>query len=85
MKDDKEEIKNPPAFPKTGNITMDQGSEYDSIDQDGMTLRDYFAAKAMNKLIIKKDGNRRLVKNVAVSSYELADAMLKERSKKATS
>ena len=41
----------------------------------GMTLRDYFAAKAMQALI-DNDG---LFSEIPTQSYELADAMLKAR------
>jgi hypothetical protein len=47
----------------------------------GMTLRDYFAAQAMQVLIAKTisadfDFN---TEDVAMGSYHMADAMLKER------
>jgi hypothetical protein len=45
-------------------------------DTTGMTLRDYFAAKAMQAYVgldhLTEDG-------IAVSSYEMADAMLRAR------
>jgi hypothetical protein len=41
----------------------------------GMTLRDYFAAKAMQALI-DNDG---LFSEIPTQAYELADAMLKAR------
>ena len=45
-------------------------------DADGMTLRDYFAAKAMQALItrISMSGG-----DQARKAYEIADAMLKAR------
>ena len=50
---------------------------------DGMTLRDYFAAKAMSAII----GNRNMldsidsnsIEHVSLRSYDFADAMLKQR------
>ena len=42
----------------------------------GMTLRDYFAAKAMQGMVGRFESSPRLV---ASSAYEMADAMLKER------
>ena len=42
---------------------------------EGMTLRDYFAAKAMQALI-DNDG---LFSEIPTQAYELADAMLKYR------
>jgi hypothetical protein len=60
-----------PAFPTERNLTQ------------GMTLRDYFAAKALQGLIhhfdfgtFRDDPNR-----VALWSYDAADAMLKAREK----
>lgn len=61
---------NPPAFPNTstaGNIWNDKG----------MTLRDYFAAKAMQGLL-SSDVNAPL-ETFAKQSYKVADAMLKAR------
>ncbi len=58
-----------PAFPTTG-VVIDYAISY-----DGMTLRDYFAAKAMAELIEKHD----LDKDVARFAYQIADAMLAER------
>ena len=56
--------------------------------REGMTLRDYFAAKAMQSLIIKLEVNQESliyddkIHNTAPTlSYQIADAMLKERSK----
>lgn len=45
---------------------------------EGMTLRDYFAAKAMQGILA---GNSTKVHEIAQASYTVADAMLKERSK----
>jgi hypothetical protein len=48
-----------------------------------MTLRDYFAAKAMSALIgdqVDKHGYA-TVHGIASEAYKMADAMLKERSK----
>lgn len=62
-------------------------NEYPSIGSRGMTLRDYFANSAMQGMITAKlndpsfslgvdnDNN----KTIALVSYELADAMLKQR------
>lgn len=51
-------------------------SEYE-IECNGMTLRDYFAAKAMQALLIATktaDGNM-----IIKDAYNIADAMLKAR------
>lgn len=60
---------NPPAFP----------NEYDS----GMTLRDYFAAKAMQGYLRDEHHDGPVVDygDVAEIAYAIADAMLAERSK----
>lgn len=58
--------------------------------EEGMTLRDYFAAKAMQSLLsnavasacIARDSNqsgRNFNDEVAVVSWEMADAMIKAR------
>jgi hypothetical protein len=56
-----------PAFP----------SEYTLPENQGMTLRDYFAAKALQALV-PMDRNINAIK-YAESAYALADAMLKAR------
>jgi len=47
----------------------------------GMTLRDYFAAKALQSLIsiYEPEGQDRCIPNCARDAYSFADAMLKER------
>lgn len=54
----------------------------------GMTLRDYFAAKAMQSIIIRLGGTPLLSHNdqdtfelVAKESYKYAEAMLEQREK----
>lgn len=74
---------NPKAFPVVGD------SVNQNYLQEGMTLRDYFAAKAMNGVIFRPDEHQNYTVNdgwlhpetIAKISYELADAMLKERMK----
>ena len=71
-----------PAFPRTpANVEWSDGSRNFFEDQDGMTLRDYFAGQALAGYMADanvSDHNRAaLVK----SCYELADAMLAERDK----
>lgn len=57
-----------PAFPTT---LYEHGGE-----ADGMTLRDYFAAKA---LPVVMPNNRAYPMDAARAAYEFADAMLKAR------
>lgn len=45
--------------------------------QQGMTLRDYFAAQAMNSLII--NGKVNGTDLIAIRAYEQADAMMEAR------
>lgn len=44
----------------------------------GMTLRDYFAALAMQSML--REGYQ-LMQHIAYDAYEMADQMLKERDK----
>lgn len=46
-------------------------------DELGMTLRDYFAAKAMQEFMTSRDVYQNA--DIAEFSYEIADAMLKAR------
>jgi len=48
------------------------------IGETGMTLRDYFAAKAMQNVFMTggDDDERRYI---AMHAYKMADAMMKER------
>lgn len=48
--------------------------------QTGMTLRDYFAAKAMNSLISDPDWRSDMVwHETAYAAYQMADAMMEAR------
>ncbi len=75
-----------PAFPCMPPQDTAAGSAVGYPYPDGgMTLRDYFAAKAMAALIVAPfedwptdiEGNE----SVSTAAYEMADAMLKERAK----
>ena len=59
-----------PAFPHPTNSTL---------SWEGMTLRDYFAAKAMQGMLAENGGGARSNDDLAVIAYALADAMLKAR------
>ena len=63
-------MNNPPAFP----IPFE-------THHDGMTLRDYFAAKAMQGICNSRSHSELKVHAIASAkvSYEMADAMLKAR------
>lgn len=72
MSDDKP--LDPPAFPTPYPATR-QDHAYTA---DGMTLRDYFAAKAMMGMLANDQRDTPLIVKAA---YVLADAMLAERQK----
>jgi hypothetical protein len=63
-----------PAFPVHPDMASQLGC-IPSASDAGMSLRDYFAAKAM-VVIIAQDWP---YKNVATQAYEIADAMLEAR------
>ena len=53
-------------------------SYHGGVIAHGMTLRDYFAAKAMQSYIDRSDGDLRGYDDqIAKESYEMADAMLR--------
>lgn len=60
-----------PAFPVQSVYIEDQ-----ETNSHGMTLRDYFAAKAMQAIIEKRSG---VPESEAEYAYVIADAMLKAR------
>lgn len=49
---------------------------YAKCDADGMTLRDYFAAKAMQSMNSREDYNDVPAEFIAQDAYALADAMM---------
>ena len=59
-----------PAFPTGTGVTP-----YNA----GMTLRDYFAAKAMQSMNLRPDYEDASAILIAIDAYALADAMLKQR------
>ena len=62
------------AFPSTFHNGYDE-------PERGMTLRDYFAAKAMQSLIEKSTGEDNEIFYAAEDAYFYADAMMKARVK----
>ena len=63
-----------PAFPELNTEA--------SYRESGMTLRDYFAAKAMPALLLEMHQTGMApIKGIAAVAYEMADAMLLERAK----
>jgi hypothetical protein len=75
-----------PAYP-----TIEANYHNENMRCEGMTLRDYFAVKAMNALIVNNEIAKRIVSKdmsgsqgyqaIAREAYNMADAMLLERAK----
>ena len=61
-----------PAFP-----VYDDHGQY--VNGGGMTLRDYFAGRAMQSYLLDKDRDSFTFEQWAQASYEMADAMIKAR------
>ena len=71
-------MKNEPAFPT--KINTEHFSHSSTIYNTGMTLRDYFAAKAMQGFMANKANPMHFQpENDAAWAYTIADAMLKAR------
>jgi hypothetical protein len=76
-------IMNQPAFPT--KINTEHFSHPSTIYNTGMTLRDYFAAKAMQGQLSIRENLIALareqikIEDVCLDSYAVADAMLKAR------
>ena len=75
-----------PAFPTTTDVTF----ESPKYTEYGMTLRDYFAAAAMQGMIVNPEAGSFLVElakqddvllSVGEMSYRISDAMIQERGK----
>jgi hypothetical protein len=79
---------NPQAYPRTA---FDSKGDITTFDDEfsGMTLRDYFANSAMQGLLSNPNwmkeykGEKYIMQKEIISSfsYEIADAMLKQREK----
>jgi len=73
-------MNNPPAFP-----LHNHGAQTLGLHVTGMTLRDYFAAKAMQAFLTNDaiansvNTSSEWLMKTAITSYEMADAMLKVR------
>lgn len=61
-----------PAFAVPANEPIHSGAT-------GMTLRDYFAAKAMQAYLTTDDANKVTLSTIAECSYDIADVMLEAR------
>jgi len=67
-------MNSPPAFPLHNHGTQTLG-----MHVTGMTLRDYFAAKAMRGMYANGSFPTGIMFDTAKEAYEMADAMLKAR------
>lgn len=67
---------NEPAFP-----FLDIDSDGESQTWYGLTIRDYFAAKAMQGFTANGDQTEMYYRQISEAAYQLADAMLEEREK----
>lgn len=65
-----------PAFPRPASDAHQHGMHK---PQEGMTLRDYFAAKAMQSMNTRQDYSDAPADAIALDAYALADAMLEAR------
>jgi len=75
-------MNNPPAFPHVADILQFDGNSatVKTLTQNGMSLRDYFAAKAMQGFMANKSNPMRFQpEDDANWAYSIADAMLKAR------
>ena len=73
------QVSNEPAFPS--GLMSDDNKPYEvSALHNGITIRDYFAAKAMQAYIVKADIEADM-EDIAFDSYLAADSMLQERKK----
>ena len=69
-----------PAFPHVGNEYNSDSCEREPVTTEaGMTLRDYFAAKAMQEVLLWDAFGPDDCDAVAAISYKQADAMLRAR------
>ena len=74
-----------PAFPVSALVYNERGLDPTTIIHDGMTLRDYFAAKAMQAHIQREDvfaaiaQDRLTTEKVCSGCYAWADKMLEAR------
>jgi predicted oxidoreductase len=65
-----------PAFPQAGGLAQVTSN----LNVQGMTLRDYFAAKAMQGMIAADyNWEREYAPERAAKAYGIADAMLRAR------
>ena len=72
-------MKDIPAFPIPRHTRHFDDSQGAYTQDDGMSLRDYFAAKAMHGIVASCIDNGFNDDLVAAASYRMADAMMEAR------
>lgn len=70
------QIEDEPAFPNGQDVTLNLCEP-----SPGMSLRDYFAAKAMQAFLTNPLWDKEKIESRSMFAYKMADAMLKERKK----
>lgn len=77
-----------PAFPRAAHYDEEGPTHLDHMQQEGMSLRDYFAAKALAGICADPDTTvfecfdvPDAFEQAALVAYDLADAMLAQRNK----
>lgn len=73
-----------PAFPREDYQANGHERGFENLGQEGMSLRDYFAAKAMAAIISNSKICDSILpkinqEKVSIASYEVADSMLEVR------
>jgi hypothetical protein len=81
MKEETKKPNNPNAFPT--DLDIQKETEIGYYYQTGMTLLDYFAAKALPQIIANYQRERKNIFEYPVceNAYTIAELMLKEREK----
>ena len=74
-------MNNPPAFPTEKTIGLNKDGTWiaEIPNQNGMTLKDYFAAKALQGICASGPDPSWTNARLAAEAYALANAMLKAR------
>jgi len=69
-----------PAFPRAHGYLPDEVYYSGNSAEVGMSLRDWFAGKALNGIIVNfppKDNND--IKQLSIIAYQIADAMMEAK------
>lgn len=77
--DEPKKVANPKAFPVEIIQVRERGYPTEWVVNEGMSLRDYFAARVIEALIHRNGLDVLSYGKMAEESYKVADAMLKER------